>query len=247
MPDDGKVIVIANSKGGAGKSTAAILSAGELAIRGLPVTLIDADPNTPAVRWSKKGCPPTLKVIGDEADPRGAVNEDNIQDLIASAKATSQYVIVDLEGVASKLVSDAIECADLVLVPLQGSDMDAHEATKVINLTMELGKTIGRLIPYSVFLTRTSAAIQPRTLTNIVKFVIKHGIPMLDEQLHERDAFKAIMSFGGTVGELDPGKVSKVDKAALNARRFVRSIIETLQDDVPQAQPVQHHAEMETA
>lgn len=247
MPQSRKIVVIANSKGGAGKSTAAIITAGELALRGIPVTLIDADPNTPAVRWSKKGCPPTINVIGNEEDPRAAVNEDNLLGLIAEAKTTSQFVIVDLEGTASKLVTDAISSADLVLVPLQGSDMDAHEAAKIIKLTRALSDNIGRLIPYAVFLTRTSPAIRPRTLTNVLAYLIQHGIRMLATQLHERDAFRAVISFGGTVSELDPTKVSGVDTATLNARSFVREIVEILHEDSARAMQSEQANTMEVA
>ena len=58
-------ISFASSKGGAGKSTSAVLLATELAMRGASVTIIDADPNQPVMRWSKKpGKPKTLTVIG---------------------------------------------------------------------------------------------------------------------------------------------------------------------------------------
>ena len=47
------VIAFANPKGGAGKSTAALVLATELAISGAQVTIIDADPNWPIHDWSK--------------------------------------------------------------------------------------------------------------------------------------------------------------------------------------------------
>ena len=47
-------ISFASSKGGAGKSTSAVLLATELAQHGTTVTIIDADPNQPVLRWSKK-------------------------------------------------------------------------------------------------------------------------------------------------------------------------------------------------
>ena len=44
-------IVFATPKGGAGKSTSAVLLATELAGSGAGVTIIDADPNHPVARW----------------------------------------------------------------------------------------------------------------------------------------------------------------------------------------------------
>jgi hypothetical protein len=47
-------IVFASPKGGAGKSTSAVLLATELASRGATVTVIDADPNKPLSQWPKR-------------------------------------------------------------------------------------------------------------------------------------------------------------------------------------------------
>ena len=79
-------ISFASSKGGAGKSTSALLLATELAGQGASVTIIDADPNQPITRWSRKpGCPEKLTVISgateetltDEID--AAAREDDIR------------------------------------------------------------------------------------------------------------------------------------------------------------------------
>src|SRR6516164_5239514 len=57
-------ISFASSKGGAGKSTSAVLLATDLAQHDTTVTIIDADPNQPVLRWSKKpGKPQNLTVL----------------------------------------------------------------------------------------------------------------------------------------------------------------------------------------
>ena len=66
-------IVMASSKGGAGKTTAAVTLAGELARQGLEkgvnIALVDADPNKHSAKWAKKGgCPEHLTLYeSDEA------------------------------------------------------------------------------------------------------------------------------------------------------------------------------------
>jgi len=47
-------IVFASPKGGAGKSTSAVVLATELAQKGAAVTVIDADPNHPVSQWAKR-------------------------------------------------------------------------------------------------------------------------------------------------------------------------------------------------
>ena len=57
-------IVFASPKGGAGKSTSAVVLATELAGRGATVAIIDADPNKPVSRWANRPGKP------DEPDRR---------------------------------------------------------------------------------------------------------------------------------------------------------------------------------
>jgi chromosome partitioning protein len=60
------VIVFASPKGGAGKSTSAVVLATELALKGASVTAIAADPNRPVSQWARRpGCPKNLTVVAE--------------------------------------------------------------------------------------------------------------------------------------------------------------------------------------
>src|SRR5882724_11283596 len=121
-------VVFASPKGGVGKSTAAVLLATELASHGGSVTMIDADPNRPLTQWAKRpGKPERLTVIG-------IATEDSIIDTIETAALQTTFVIVDLEGTASMMAGYAMSRADLVIIPAQGSHLDATEAVKAIKL-----------------------------------------------------------------------------------------------------------------
>ena len=215
-------IVFASSKGGAGKSTSAVILATELAGQGASVTIIDADPNRPVSRWSgRPGRPTSLAVVAD-------VTEDTILDQIDQACRQTTFVVVDLEGTASLMVGYAISRADLVVVPTQGSLLDATEAVKAIRLIRNMEKTAGRAIPAAILFTRTSAAIRPRSLQAIETEFANSGVRVLNVQIRERDAFRAIFSFGGSLGDLDPGQVSNIPAAVANARAFAREVIALL-------------------
>jgi hypothetical protein len=54
-------------------------------------------------------------------------------------------------------------------------------------------------------------------------------------QINERDAFRALFSFGGTLTGLDSAQVSNIKAATLNARAFAAEIIAMLKR--PTAQP----------
>jgi chromosome partitioning protein len=222
-------IVFASPKGGAGKSTSAVVLATELAQRGAAVTVIDADPNHPVSQWAKRpGCPQTLTVIG-------AVSEETVIDTIEDASAKTAFVVVDLEGTASMTVAYAISRADLVVIPVQGSQLDAAEAAKAIRLIRQQEKAFAREIPYAVLFTRTSTAIKPRTFQHIRSEFSDHGVPAFQTQMHERDAFRAIFSFGGTLESLDSTQVSNVAAAIGNARAFAAEVITKLRQEVSQA------------
>jgi chromosome partitioning protein len=220
-------VVFASPKGGAGKSTAAVLLATELAERGATVTIIDADPNKPVSRWARRpGKPETLNVVAD-------VTEDSIIDAIEQAATESAFVIVDLEGTASMMVGYAISRADLAIIPTQGSQLDAAEAVKAIKLVRRQERAFGKTIPLAVLFTRTSAALRPRSLQSIEVEFAQNDIRMFGTQIHERDAYRAIFSFGGTLSRLDPSLVTNIKAAAANARAFAAEVVALLKAKVP--------------
>jgi len=221
-------IVMASSKGGAGKTTAAVLLASELARqgaeKGIGVTLIDADPNQHSAKWAnKEGRPANLSVVENS-------DEESIIEDIESAEEQTPFVIVDLEGTASIAVANAIARADLVVTLCQGSQDDADEAVKTIKLIKRQGKVLKREIPFSVLFTRTSAAITPRTFKYILNEFESAGVDVFKTSLIDRDAFRAIRSFGGTVNDLDPKEVSGIDKAAQNVKAYASEVKQKLSE-----------------
>lgn len=215
-------IVFASSKGGAGKSTSAVLLAAELATTGSSVTIIDADPNKPVSDWATQaGKPDNLSVIAD-------VSERTIIDEIEKAATKSAFVIVDLEGTASMMVGFAMSRADLVVIPVQGSQLDAKEAVKSVQLVRAQERAFRCKIPFAVLFTRTNASVRSRTLKDIQSQVIEAGFPVFNVEVFERDAFRAIFSFGGTLYTLDRKQVSNIDAAIVNARSFAVEVLQRL-------------------
>jgi chromosome partitioning protein len=220
-------IVFASPKGGVGKSTAAVLLASEFASHGGTVTMIDADPNKPLSQWSSMpGKPDRLTVID-------TATEDTIIDVIEKASMDTTFVIVDLEGTASMMAGYAMSRADLVIIPSQGSNLDAIEAVKAVKLVKSQERAFKRKIPFAILFTRTSAAIRPRTLQNIETQFAQNDTPMFGVQIHEREAYRAVFSFGGTLADLDPAQVSNLPAARNNARTFAGEVIETLKANSP--------------
>jgi len=216
------VIAFANPKGGAGKTTSALLLASQLASRGATVTILDADPEKWISQWGAlPGRPANVMIISD-------VTEDTIVDQIEAAAAEAQFVVIDLEGTASLMVANAIGMSDLVIIPTQGSSMDAKGAAKTIRLIRNQARMARRDIPHAVLLTRTSAAVASRAIRNVRDQLDQAGIPVFDASIVERAAYRDILDYGGLLADLDRAKVSNVDKAVENARAFAAEVVARL-------------------
>src|ERR1051325_7160171 len=170
-------IAMGTPKGGAGKSTSAVILGTELARRGAAVTMIDADPNKPLSDWaSQPGRPENLTVLAE-------VTEENIIEEIEDAAQKTPFVIVDLEGTASMTVAYAVSRADLVIVPTQASQLDAKQAAKAVILIKQQEKAFRKTIPFSILYTRTSSAIRTKTLSHVQNEFQKNNIPSFQTHL----------------------------------------------------------------
>jgi chromosome partitioning protein len=120
------VITFANTKGGAGKTTAVLLLASELAMRGLKVCVIDTDPQ----RWISKW--------RDAADQRvnftviTYVSSATLQQHVLDSRRNFDHVIIDLPGAQSPLLATAVGLSNHVIIPVQGSTMDAQGGAQVL-------------------------------------------------------------------------------------------------------------------
>jgi len=231
------VISFANPKGGAGKTTTALILASELASKGAQVTIIDADPEKWISQWGAlDGKPDNITIISN-------VSEDSIPDQIEDAAKSTQFVIVDLEGTASLMVANAIGMSDLVVIPTQGSSMDAKGSAKTIKLIRSQERQAQRhnpnaRIPHAVVITRAGAAIATRSLKNVVDQLKSAGIDLFSTAIVERAAYRDMFAFGGVLADLDPSQVSNIDKAQRNAQEFAGEVLSRLKANQQLAEAV---------
>ncbi len=228
------VIALASPKGGCGKTTAALLLATELAQKGIKITVIDADPETYIDTWAKlPDKPPTLTVLKSPT-------EKTIIDDIDKAKRESPFVIIDLEGTANMLVAYAISRADLVIIPLQPSDLDARGAAKALQLVRQQQKAFNRTIPHAILFTRTKVAIRTKSYTHIAQQLTDSKVTIFKTHIMEREVYRAIFSYGGCLEDLNPKDVYHLEDAIKNARAFAGEVISMVQSpQTPASRPTQ--------
>ncbi|TWB09310.1 chromosome partitioning protein [Nitrospirillum amazonense] len=209
------VITIASPKGGAGKSTTAVILATELAHAGAQVVLLDCDPNRSISLWASRApLPPRIAFHAD-------ISESEIVRAIKRHDDDGQIVIVDLEGVASRLVSRAISQADLVLTPMRATTLDATIGVRALQLVAEEEEALGRSIRHAVAFTMTRA-IKSKQHTAIEASLTEQGVDIIQPPLMERAAFSALFEFGGDLRTI-PAQ-GRMDGAAENAAAFAQQV-----------------------
>ena len=208
-------IVIASPKGGAGKSTTTVILGTELARAGARVTMLDCDPNGSLTLWGDRAAlPPRVNL-------HTRVGEAEIVRTIKGHDEDGSIVIVDLEGVASRLVSRAISQADLVVTPMRATTLDATIGVRALELIAEEEEALDRHIPHAVVFTMTRA-IRSKQHTGIERSLRGQGVDVIDPSLMERAAYSALFEFGGDLSTLPPQ--GNMTAARENASAFAQAV-----------------------
>lgn len=213
------VITFANTKGGAGKTTAVLLLATELEQMGFRVTVLDADPQYWITRWRENSADKTtVKVIP-------YVTLASLEKHIQESRSESDYVLIDLPGARTPLLAKAIGYSNQVLIPIQGCSMDAQGGAHVIELMQYLADKGNIHIPFSVVLTRVNSMVTTRALQTVKALLAERRVNVMDTPIIERSAFRDVFDCGGTLHTLTAGRVSNLEKARENARAFADEVL----------------------
>jgi chromosome partitioning protein len=213
------VITFANTKGGAGKTTAVLLLSTELARLGYRVTILDSDPQRWISRWYETAkAPKNLRVLP-------YITASNIQTHLRENKAHTDYFIVDLPGASSPLMAVAIGLSDHIVVPIQGCAMDAKGGAQVLELLRYLEDKSGIRIDHSVVLSRVNSMVTTRALAVVKQLLAERRVRVLDTPIVERAAYRDIFDYGGSLYSMDPERVSNLDKAKENAAMYAQEIL----------------------
>jgi chromosome partitioning protein len=123
-----RTIVVANPKGGSGKTTLATNVAGWLAGKRQKVALVDADPQGSASQWIDRRPPlfPGIVAAPAEASRRDLADLD------------VQWLVVDSPaGLNGEALRDMVRRADVVLVPVSPSAFDMAATARFLGAVSE--------------------------------------------------------------------------------------------------------------
>ena len=181
--------------------------------------ILDCDPNRSVTLWADRApLPPRIVVKAD-------IGESEIVRTIKQQDEDGRIVIVDLEGVASRLVSRAISQADLVLTPMRATTLDATIGVRALELIAEEEEALGRSIRHAIVFTMTRA-IKSKQHIAIETSLIGQGVDVITPPLMERAAFSALFEFGGDLRTMP--EQGRMEPAAENAAQFARAVYQRL-------------------
>jgi chromosome partitioning protein len=194
-----KTIVIANQKGGSGKSTSTVhlAVAAEQAGDG-PVVISDTDPQGSTVDWFNQ-----RKKTGIDT-PRYAplTFSDLPNHLRALNEAGASYLFIDTAPSMGGVNPDLFAIADLILIPLNPTPTDLRALVKGLPVIKNSGR------PFNFMLAR----VRPNLRNNdgIAMALDALGL-VFPNRMHERVIYAESFAHGKTAFEIEPKGIAALE------------------------------------
>jgi chromosome partitioning protein len=189
------IVVVANPKGGVGKSTMATQMAGYFASQGHSVMLGDADRQQSSRLWLGLR-PATARPISTWEVGKGNVAKP--------PKGTSHVVLDTPAGMHGTMFNDILQLADRVVVPLQPSIFDIF-ATRAF-----LDELAGHRRAGKIKVGIVGMRVDARTIAadKLHEFVDHLGLPVLGYLRHTQN-YIHLAARGLTIFDVAPGRVER--------------------------------------
>jgi chromosome partitioning protein len=198
--------LVINPKGGSGKSTVATNLASYFAANGVPVAVMDYDPQGSSLNWLRLRPPHAPRIYGANAAPQ----KTGLRSIGMHVPADTRQLIIDAPAGASGLtLQEMLSRAHCILIPVAPSSIDIHATANFIRDLLLTGKIRANNIRLAAIANRvrkSNPVYQP-----LEKFLAALNLPLLS-RLSDSDVFLSAAETGLGIFEMDFA-VSAVERA----------------------------------
>ncbi|MDQ6227567.1 AAA family ATPase [Pseudomonas aeruginosa] len=197
------IVALLNQKGGVGKTTLATHIAGELAMRGQHVVLLDADPQGSSLDWtqrrSQQGLPRLFSAVG-------LARETLHQEAPELARRADRPPRI------AALARSALLAAERVLIPVQPSPYDLWASAEMVALIREAQVFRPALRAAFIINRRVSTTVIGREARQALA---DQPLPALRAEVHQRIVFADSVAAGRLARETAPDSAAAREITAL--------------------------------
>jgi len=202
------ILALLNQKGGVGKTTLATHIAGELALRGQHVILLDADPQGSSLDWtqrrSQQGLPRLFSTVG--------LARETLHSEVPALAKQADHIISDGPPRIAALARSALLAAERVLIPVQPSPYDLWASAEMVTLIRDAQVFKPTLRAAFVINRRVSTTVIGREARQALA---EQPFAALRAEVRQRIVFADSVAAGRLVREAAPASAAAREITAL--------------------------------
>ena len=190
------IYVIANQKGGVGKTTLSTNLAVALSKKGQTI-LVDGDDQQSSIKWSKRRLQDSITTIA---------LKDNLKEELQQLKQNNKYIVLDVAGRDSAEFRSALLTADVLIIPTQPSQTDIEVLPFVLRL-VNTAKQVNKNLKTFVVLNKAPTNNKSTEIDAALELLQQvKSVKTLNTIVRDRKQFRDAMIEGKSVLEMGSSK-----------------------------------------